>query len=308
MRDDYARPTTSVLTWLICATVAGFILQNVFWKWLGGSTGQSFDNLLALSTDGISMGFVWTLVSYSLLHDMQNLLHILVNLLMLFFFGREILALLGNKRFLWLWFGGVASGGLLWLATNFAHGGSGNAHLLGASAGVCALFMFFTALNPNRPITFLLFFVIPVTLKPKWILLVLGGLDLMGFLFTEIPGNQTVGGTAHSAHIGGYALGWLFFRFVHHREWQSPDRAAPSIELPAWLRRRKSRSQEPVYKVNLSDPAETTSGSERTTASREDLRAQVDRVLDKINSKGFGALTAAEKKLLDEAKDLLNRR
>jgi hypothetical protein len=33
----------------------------------------------------------------------------------------------------------------------------------------------------------------------------------------------------------------------------------------------------------------------------------VDRILDKINSDGFGALTEAEKRLLDEAKDLLSR-
>jgi hypothetical protein len=37
------------------------------------------------------------------------------------------------------------------------------------------------------------------------------------------------------------------------------------------------------------------------------LRAEVDRILDKINSEGFGALTAEEKRLLDEARDLLSR-
>jgi hypothetical protein len=42
--------------------------------------------------------------------------------------------------------------------------------------------------------------------------------------------------------------------------------------------------------------------------SRADLKAAVDRILDKINSKGFGALTPEEKRLLDEAKDLLSKR
>jgi len=42
--------------------------------------------------------------------------------------------------------------------------------------------------------------------------------------------------------------------------------------------------------------------------SREHLRAEVDRILDKINSQGFGALTADEKRILDEARDLLSRR
>jgi hypothetical protein len=34
----------------------------------------------------------------------------------------------------------------------------------------------------------------------------------------------------------------------------------------------------------------------------------VDRILDKINSGGFGSLSADERRILDEAKDLLSRR
>jgi hypothetical protein len=41
--------------------------------------------------------------------------------------------------------------------------------------------------------------------------------------------------------------------------------------------------------------------------NRNDLRVEVDRILDKINSEGFGALTPEEKRLLDEARDLLSR-
>ena len=67
------------------------------------------------------------------------------------------------------------------------------------------------------------------------------------------------------------------------------------IELPRWLRRRqKTAASTPRFQVNLT--------------SRDDLRAEVDRILDKINSEGFGALTDEEKRLLDEARDLLSRR
>jgi hypothetical protein len=41
---------------------------------------------------------------------------------------------------------------------------------------------------------------------------------------------------------------------------------------------------------------------------KEHIRAEVDRILDKINSEGFNALTADEKRVLDDAKDLLSRR
>ena len=37
------------------------------------------------------------------------------------------------------------------------------------------------------------------------------------------------------------------------------------------------------------------------------MKKEVDRILDKINSKGFGSLSDDEKKILDEAGDLLKK-
>ena len=37
------------------------------------------------------------------------------------------------------------------------------------------------------------------------------------------------------------------------------------------------------------------------------LKAEVDRILDRINSHGFGALTPAERQILDRARGLLGR-
>ena len=59
-------------------------------------------------------------------------------------------------------------------------------------------------------------------------------------------------------------------------------------------------------KATAATPA-SVSDAPLPSTSREDIRAQVDRILDKINSQGFGALTPDEKRLLDEAKDLLSR-
>ncbi|MGP1666582.1 MAG: rhomboid family intramembrane serine protease, partial [Rhodanobacter sp.] len=249
MRDDYARPTTSVTTWIICATLAGFILQHVTLKFFPGPAANAgYEGLLELSAEGIASGKIWTLLTYSLLHAKYNLLHVVVNMLMVFFLGREILPLVGSRRFLGLYGGGVLLGGLLWLATNWTYGGQ----VIGASAGVAALFMMFTALAPNRPFTFLLFFIVPVTVKPKWVLIVLGSFDLFGFVFFEAFGDTSMGNVAHSAHLGGYAAGWLFFRYVYQREWRAPDRA-PAVELPAWMSRssRKTTTVAGAYKVNL---------------------------------------------------------
>lgn len=308
MRDDYARPTTAVTTWIICATIAGFVIQNIASKWLGDAAGRGFDHAFALSIDAIQSGYIWTLLSYSLLHSTDNFLHLVFNMLWVFLLGRELLPLLGGRQFTWLYAGGVVLGGLAWLATNWAYqapmngaSAGGPGQLIGASAGVYALLMMFAAHSPNRSITLLLFFIVPVTIKPKWIVIILGAIDVFGFLFTEVVGGNSLGGVAHSAHLGGFAAGWLFFRYVYQREWKNPDRS-PSVELPGWLKRSKKRpAGATAYKVNLSR-------SSSPVSAHPDLKAEVDRILDKINSQGFGSLTDDEKRHLDKAKDMLNQR
>ena len=287
MRDDYRPHKTSVVVWLIAAIVAGFLLQTIFLRWFG--VGRTFVDLFALSVDGITSGKVWTLLTYSFLHSPSNLLHVIANLLGLYFLGRELLPVVGSKRFLWFYGAAAASGGLLWLAANWTTGGV----VWGASAAVYGLLTIFACFYPNRQVTFLLFFVVPVTVKPKYVAYVLLGLDLCGFLFYEIMGAASPFGFAHSAHLGGMLAGWVYYRYIHEGKW-SFGRAA-SFEMPKWARKRETASASaPKYKVNLTD--------------RSDLRAEVDRILDKINSQGFGSLTDQEKRVLDSAKDLLSRR
>lgn len=288
MRDHgFSRQTTSILTWMICAIIACFVVQVLFITWFRTDVSQLFE----LSVEGIRAGKIWTVLSYGLMHDTNMYLHVIGNLLGLFFFGREVLPYLGGRRFLGVFTAAVVFGGLLWLATNWSYGGV----VVGASAGVVAVVVIFACLHPNQPITLLLFFILPVTLKPKWIAISLLALDLFGFIFYEALGNRSPLGFAHSAHLGGMLTGWVYFRYVHAREWRTPDRA-PSVELPGWFKRAKQTPPlaAPAYKVNV--------------FNREDLRAEVDRILDKINSDGFGALTPDEKRLLDDAREALGRR
>jgi len=181
------------------------------------------------------------------------------------------------------------AGGLTWLAVHWTK--TGDVPVVGTTAALVALLVSYAFINPDQQITMLLFFVVPVTVKPKWIATAVVLFDLLGFFFLELPGKPT--SIYYSNHLGGIVVGWLFYYFIHRREWRTPD-SLPEIELPRWLRKSKQAASAPAnYKVNLT--------------SREDLRAEVDRILDKINSEGFAALTADEKRLLDEAKDLLSR-
>lgn len=281
-----SRPSGSVVPWIISATVACYVLQFVFMRLL--HAGGLLESMLGLSQPNVAAWKLWTLVTYGLLHDTNNLLHIIANLLGLYFLGRALEPMLGSQRFTWLYAGCIFLGGLLWYGTHWQGGGG---WVVGASAGVAGLFTVYACFAPNQPITLLLFFVLPVSIKPRHALFALLGIELLGFLFYEIMGaiSPFSSPVAHSAHLGGMAAGWIYYRYLHER----PDRTGkPGIQMPGWLRKKPAAS---TYRVNIG-------------ASTENLRAEVDRILDKINSRGFGSLTAEEKRVLDQAKDILAKR
>jgi membrane associated rhomboid family serine protease len=286
MRSNSGRREISVLGWIIIGTIAVFVLQNIVDNLTPGR-GSFMLNWFALSTPGVQSGLFWTFLTYGFLHG--NLFHILVNLLGIYFLGRELVAMLGSGRFLGFYFSAVLLGGLLWFITSVATGGG---MVVGASAALFGMLTLFASFYPERPITLLLFFVIPVTVKPKHLAMAALAISLFGLIFIEIPGT---GGVAHSAHLGGMLAGWGFFRFLHS---VGPVRreSRVSMEMPSWLRKRRSGTTSVArnYKVNI--------------RTQEDIRAEVDRILDKINSQGFGSLTEAEKKLLDDAREMLSRR
>lgn len=289
MRDDYPRQRTSVLTWLLCSVAAGFLLQ-----WLSGASwaggGAAIEHQFGLTVPGLRAWRLWTVVTHGFLHDTHYIFHVIGSLVMIYFFGREILPTLGARRFLGLFFAANAIGAVAWSAVHWRTGGT---HL-GSMAAAGAMLMVFACSYPNRRMDFLFLFM-PVSLKPKHLAWASVGLSAVGLIFFEIGGGPQPFGrltVASSAHLGGMLAGWLYYRFVQDVSWRgmfgSTLHHASSVpaSIPA---------------AELDTPIETAA------ESRADLRARVDRVLDKINSHGFGSLSAEEKRLLDEAKDLLSR-
>ncbi|MGH7958783.1 MAG: rhomboid family intramembrane serine protease, partial [Opitutaceae bacterium] len=216
--------------------------------------------------------------------------------LVLYFLGRELMPMLGTRRFLGLYVAATVIGGLAWMAVHWQFG---SGELMGATAAIDALFVVFACFVPNRPINFLLFFVVPVTLKPRYIAAFLAALDAFVLLVYELPGAKLPFDMemASSAHLGGMLTGLLYYRFIHRAAWFNPEDRA-NVESPRWIKRAR-RSGSAVSEPDL--PALPP------PFSRQDLRAEVDRILDKINSQGFNALSAEEKRVLDEARDVLSR-
>jgi membrane associated rhomboid family serine protease len=284
MRGEYPRGTTSAVIWLISVLIAAFVLELVLLSpWLGAS-GPELVAKFPLTIDNLQHWRLWTLLTHSLLHSTANPLHILFTILGLVFIGRELEAQLGARRLLGLYAGAILLSGLCWTAVNWTHGG---AHI-GAGSALFAFLVVLAGLQPNQELTLFFF---PVSFRIRHIVYALLAVDLLCLVLYELGGAPVPLGLTPSAHLGGMLAGWIYFRYLHASNgW---DRA-PTLEWPKWLRRapRPAAAKPPAAPSRKSSPQ---------------LRAEVDRILDKINSHGFGALTDEEKRLLDEAKDLLSR-
>lgn len=296
MQPEFDPRDAAVARPLIIAVVLGFVLQAIATTFLPGGGAFVYDHV-ALSLANIRDLQLWTIVTYPFLEagiSPWSVLGVVFNSIMIHLFARTLVPVIGRRGFWTVAAGAVLVGAAATLGVAAARGIPGLA--VSASVIVFALLTVFACQNPDRPISFLLAFVIPVTIKPKYLLWFFGGLAAFGFIFFELQAKPFA--TPPSNLLGGMLAGWLFHRYMHRPGTVFPS-SGPGIEMPAWMKRKKKVAVAAAathYKVNV------------TTSSPADIRAEVDRILDKINSKGFGALTAEERRVLDEARDTLNRR
>jgi len=138
----------------------------------------------------------WTIVTCMFVHS--GWWHIFANMLTLYFFGTYLYRLIGQGRFLFVYFGGGILGGILYLllASPFSIA-------IGASGAVFALAGALVVMRPKLPV---LIFPIPVPI-PLW-LAVIGGFLILSFL-PKI---------AWQAHLGGLILGLIAGSFFRKRE------------------------------------------------------------------------------------------
>ena len=272
MRRNLSPRLNCLTDFLILMLIVSFIFQSVLKLF---SVDLPLLRSFGLSFESLKSGFVWTLLTYSFLHE--GALHLLFNILGIHFISRNLEYSLTRESFIMLFLLSVFLGSISWLSFNINGG-----FLIGTSAFVMGSLTRFCLMRPDNPITFLLFFVLPVSLKPKHLLIGVIGLELYGFIFSEL---QNISNIAHSAHLGGMLAGFILSTSF-----------GKSLVLPK-LSFKSSKVRSAKSKTTVTD---YSIDSEVTT----DLENQVDKILDKINEKGFGSLTDREKSLLEKAKSL----
>jgi membrane associated rhomboid family serine protease len=293
--DNPWRRRLSACVWLILANVGFYAAQLLVPLFGSDRSPLALEPHLALFPADLAKGYVWELVTFQFLH--AGVLHIGLNCAMLYMFGRPVEEALGRANFLKLYFGSGVLGGLTQTVVSLAfpaHFGLGP--VVGASAGVFGLIAAFAALNANLRITTLVAFILPVTMRAKYLIVVELVLAVLGMLR---PAEGV--GVAHAAHLGGILAGLAYVRYglnwprrgpVHH-DWQAFSARQQELVEATAARNAARRRQSPPPGEDL-PPAEFIS-------------KEVDPILEKISAHGIQSLTPRERRILELARDKMRR-
>lgn len=241
---------TPIVRFLIAANVGAFFLQMM----------QPMVTGMFAFVPRYALFRPWTIVTYMFLHG--GMMHLLFNMLALYFFGPRVEERLGSRRFTFLYFLSGLTGALVSFIFSPAN------PIIGASAGVFGVMMGFAHFWPHEPIH--IWGIIPV---PARMLVII---TTVLAIWSGFGGRG--GQTAHFAHLGGYAGAYAYLRWLDRKrgEFRRQATAAPTAaaqKLSGW----KSIDRARIHEVN---------------------RDEVDRILDKISAEGIGSLTEQEKLFL----------
>ena len=227
----------------------------------------------------------WSLLSYMFLH--ADPLHLLFNMLWLYWFGQLFLSFFSARHFRGLYLLGGICGGLFYmLALNVFPYFTPYIYistLLGASASVLAIVVATAVREPEYRVNFMFI----GTVRLKYVALFMVVTDL---LFVT-SGN----GGGHIAHLGGALAGWWF-------AWS----LRKGNDVTKWINGvldgcsgvwSKLSSKKPKMKVSKGGRAADYDYNARKKQQSE----EIDRILDKLKKSGYGSLTTEEKKRLFDA-------
>lgn len=181
---------------LIIVNVAVFVLdqvaQNVLTLRLGLSPQLVFTNLA-----------LWQPVTYLFLH--AGIGHLLFNMLALWMFGTDLERTWGTRFFTKYYFvTGVGAAATMLLLSLFMDS-MYNSTTIGASGAIYGLLVAYAIYFPHRTILFIIF---PL---PARVFVLLAG--VLAFVYSRDGGS----GVAHSAHLGGLVIGYLYLKGLRAR-------------------------------------------------------------------------------------------
>jgi membrane associated rhomboid family serine protease len=263
------------------------ILNTVFFSYRGFKD-EAFFARYSFEVDRVLVNKEYRrLFTSGLLH--VNWMHLIFNMLSLYFFSSSLESYIGPFSFLVIYFTSLLGGNLFSL---FMHRNHGDYSAVGASGAVCGVIFASIALFPGFGVGF---FGIPFTI-PGWMYSIL-------FVLFSIYGiksrNDNIG---HDAHLGGALIG--MFVAILMKPVSIIDNYIPilCIFIPSAL----------FIFVIIRNPAFLLIDNyffkhhynytleDRYNMKKKTQQADIDRILEKIHKKGMNSLTKREKEALNE--------
>jgi membrane associated rhomboid family serine protease len=229
-------------------------------------------HLFGLTPALVKKGFIWQPFTYMFLHG--GLFHILFNMFALWMFGCEIERTWGTREFVKYYFITGLGAGLFTFILSF----NSNIPTIGASGAIFGILVAFALMFPDRLIY--LYFLIPI--KAKYLVAFFAVLEFMASF------RYTSDGIGHFAHLGGMIVGYVYIK---------ADFRIPSFfRLSTYVNRAKDFKHRRRMKA-----------IDKKREREQRLMERVDQILDKINQVGYDNLTREEKKILEQASQLLSK-
>ena len=187
---------------LILINVVCFVLPMLIKTvlFLFNISSTNFFNWFELSASMIDLSTKpWSIITYSFLHS--GFFHLFWNMYLLFFSSKLFLNLFPSNTFFNVYFLGVVVGGITFILsyTFFPVFQNSSPVMIGASAGVMAIFIFMSTYSPDLEIRLILF-----NVKLRYL-----GIAFLLLDIVQIPYGNAGG---HLAHLGGAILGFYYVK------------------------------------------------------------------------------------------------
>jgi membrane associated rhomboid family serine protease len=252
----------------------------------------------------------YRLITYGFLH--LDGLHLLMNMVSLYFFGPLIERIYGPAQFLTIYLAAIIGGGLLALYVHRYH----DYRALGASGGVAGIIFASILLFPGGSIN--LYF-LPIGI-PSWLFAIV---YLAGSFYAMQRGLSNVG---HDAHLGGalvglYAAAAFHPSAIRYHPWWFAGISVGTVLLFIYMARNplflplegvdftKTRARPARWPKRFSSIFHfTRRKSPAASGPFSRPERQIDAILRKISQSGFDSLTKEEKEMLKETSDKYRRR
>ncbi|MEX1188436.1 MAG: rhomboid family intramembrane serine protease [Bacteroidia bacterium] len=223
----------------------------------------------------------WTIITHMFMHT--GLLHLLFNMLSLFFISQLFSRYFDDRRLINVYFvSGLAGAFVFLLSINIFPIFGDNATVYTAAGASAAVMGTLVAVCTYRPLDEVFLFGV-FRLQLRWVALIFVLLDLIG-----ISGGNEGG---HLAHLGGALFGFIWGINLG----KGNDLAAFFQTVQDLFKRQPRRKKSPLtvaHKQRFTD--------EEWNLSKKERQIRVDEILDKISRSGYDSLSKEEKALLFE--------